>query len=339
MIFSVVVPVYNVEKYITECLESILKQIPNSTNFCEVLLIDDGSTDSSGEICDYYEKMYPNIIKVFHNLNQGLLMTRRFGYKQSSGKYIINCDSDDTLEPDFFNSLTNTIDRYSEPDMILFNQNIYDGEIKKVAFKNVLSEEKICVIKKQDVLRKFLTDNSIVSLCGTVYKRKCIEINKDYSLYKRISNGEDSLQKIELFDNAESYVYLNKAMYNYRTGSGMTAKFDYNYYASFKVVLENILQRKEIWKLENFDELLGIKVLSITGRAITQSRLNKWKSYKEYKNYLKTIRSDFFVEKYIKYITKEKRRLQRTHIILIYLLKFKLYGCIIALLNVKNIIE
>jgi len=119
----------------------------------------------------------------------------------------------------------------------------------------------------------------------------------------------------------------------------MTAKFDYNYYASFKVVLENILQRKEIWKLENFDELLGIKVLSITGRAITQSRLNKWKSYKEYKNYLKTIRSDFFVEKYIKYITKEKIRLQRTHIILIYLLKFKLYGCIIALLNVKNIIE
>ena len=266
-------------------------------------------------------------------------MTRRFGYKQSSGKYIINCDSDDTLEPDFFNSLTNTIDRYSEPDMILFNQNIYDGEIKKVAFKNVLSEEKICVVKKQDVLRKFLTDNSIVSLCGAVYKRKCIEINKDYSLYKRISNGEDSLQKIELFDNAESYVYLNKAMYKYRTGSGMTAKFDYNYYASFKVVLENILQRKEIWKLENFDELLGIKVLSITGRAITQSRLNKWKSYKEYKNYLKTIRSDFFVEKYIKYITKEKRRLQRTHIILIYLLKFKLYGCIIALLNVKNIIE
>ena len=59
----------------------------------------------------------------------------------------------------------------------------------------------------------------------------------------------------------------------------MTAKFDYNYYASFKVVLENILQRKEIWKLENFDELLGIKVLSINVRAITKSRLNKCKSY------------------------------------------------------------
>lgn len=337
MIFSVIIPVYNVEKYITECLESILKQISDSTNFCEVLLIDDGSTDSSGEICDYYKKIYPNIIKVFHNSNQGLLMTRRFGYKKSKGKYIINCDSDDTLEPDFFDSLSDTIDKYSEPDMILFNHNIYDGKSKKAAFKNVLSKENICIVKKQEVLQKFLIDNSIVSMWGAIYKRKCIDIYKDYSLYKGITNGEDSLQKIELFDNAESYVYLNKALYNYRTGSGMTAKFDYNYYASFRIILENILQRKEKWKLENFDELLGIKVLSITGRAITQSRLNKWKSYKEHKNYLKKIRNDYFVKKYIKYISKKKKMIQKSHVLLIYLLKLRLYRCIIVLLDVKNI--
>lgn len=81
MLFSIIVPVYNVEKYLDECLESIVLQIEMFPNACEVILINDGSTDSSGKICDKYKEKYPNIIKVYHNSNQGLLLTRRCGFK------------------------------------------------------------------------------------------------------------------------------------------------------------------------------------------------------------------------------------------------------------------
>ena len=113
MLFSIVVPVYNVEKYLQECLDSIIKQILQMSEACEIILVDDGSTDSSGKICDRYKTMYPDIIRVFHNSNHGLLMTRRFGYKKAKGEYIVNCDSDDLLELDFFKTLVKTIREYS----------------------------------------------------------------------------------------------------------------------------------------------------------------------------------------------------------------------------------
>lgn len=86
-------------------MNSIIKQILQISESCEIILVNDGSTDSSGEICNRYNAMYPNIVKVFHNSNHGLLMTRRFGYKKAKGEYIVNCDSDDVLESDFFKSL------------------------------------------------------------------------------------------------------------------------------------------------------------------------------------------------------------------------------------------
>ena len=98
MLFSVVIPVYNVEKYLDECINSIIEQSKVIDNDLEVLLIDDGSTDNSGSICDSYENKYPDLIRVFHKENEGLLATRRYGFKRANGKYIVNCDSDDLLE-------------------------------------------------------------------------------------------------------------------------------------------------------------------------------------------------------------------------------------------------
>ena len=86
MLFSIVIPVYNVEKYLNECVESILQQVNTINNDCEILLIDDGSTDSSPILCDMYEEKYPGLIKVFHKENQGLLATRRYGFKRTCGE-------------------------------------------------------------------------------------------------------------------------------------------------------------------------------------------------------------------------------------------------------------
>ena len=73
-----------------------------------------------------------------------------------------------------------TIKEYSRPDMIMFNQYLYDGQDKKVAFDNILSKKNVSVVSKEDVLRQFLMGNSLVSICGAVYKRTCIDIDKNY---------------------------------------------------------------------------------------------------------------------------------------------------------------
>lgn len=336
MLFSIVIPVYNVESYLEECMQSILCQVDKIQNDCEILLIDDGSTDSSGEICDLYSSKFPDIVKVYHKENQGLLLTRRFGFKKSSGEYIINCDSDDLLEVDALGKLYEIIRKYKYPDVVIYNYNSYDGDRKKIAFKDIFTTNHDCTLKKEVVYKEFLSCHSIVSVCGKMIKRKCIDIDKDYTRFGRISTGEDTLQSIEFFTNAETYVYLNKAVYNYRYGSGMTARFDKNYYFTFKNIFEEILLKKDIWNLENFEKLFAVKVLQTTGRAITQLRYNKCISFKEQKKYLKNLRNDSMLKSNLCYLYKVQGELQFDHFILILLLKFRVYFMIILLLKIKN---
>lgn len=336
MLFSIVIPVYNVESYLEECMQSILCQVDKIQNDCEILLIDDGSTDSSGEMCDLYASKFPDLVKVYHKENQGLLATRRYGFKRSIGKYIINCDSDDLLEVDALENLYKIIEKYKHPDVVIYNYNSYDGDSKKIAFKDIFTANHDCILKKEEVYKEFLSRQSIVSVCGKMIKRKCIDIDKDYKQFGRISTGEDTLQSIEFFTNAETYVYLNKAVYNYRYGSGMTAKFDKNYYFTFKKIFEEILLKKDIWNLTNFDKLFAVKFLQTTGRAITQSRYNKCISFKEQKKYLKNLRNDSMLKHNLYYLYKVHDELQFDHFIFLLLLNFRFYLMIILLLRIKN---
>lgn len=98
--FTVIVPIYNVEKYLSRCIDSILNQV--FTNF-ELLLIDDGSKDKSGEICDIYAKK-DNRVKVFHKENGGVSSARNVGINNSEGELITFVDSDDWIEPLFLNN-------------------------------------------------------------------------------------------------------------------------------------------------------------------------------------------------------------------------------------------
>ena len=98
---SVIVPVYNVEPYLHECIDSILNQTYQAL---EILLIDDGSPDKCGIICEEYAKNDPRI-KVFHTENYGLSAARNLGLREAKGEYIGFVDSDDWLEPDMYDSV------------------------------------------------------------------------------------------------------------------------------------------------------------------------------------------------------------------------------------------
>jgi glycosyltransferase involved in cell wall biosynthesis len=92
--FSIVVPIFNVEKYLEKCLSSLVNQ---SFNDYEIICVDDGSTDSSGKICNSYQAIYPKKIRVLHKINQGLGYARNSGISMSIGKYLLFVDSDDYL--------------------------------------------------------------------------------------------------------------------------------------------------------------------------------------------------------------------------------------------------
>lgn len=107
-LISIIVPVYNVENYIDKCLQSILNQ---SYENLEVLLIDDGSVDHSGEICDDYARMDKRI-RVFHQINKGVSSARNKGLELSAGKYIVFIDADDYVKPDYLEILYGDMEEY-----------------------------------------------------------------------------------------------------------------------------------------------------------------------------------------------------------------------------------
>ena len=110
MRFSVIVPVYNVEKYITRCVESLTGQ---SFQDYEILLIDDGSTDKSGILCDEIEKGYDKV-KTYHKRNGGLASARNYGLKCAEGKYVVFVDSDDWVTDDFLEFIEDNQEKYED---------------------------------------------------------------------------------------------------------------------------------------------------------------------------------------------------------------------------------
>ena len=118
-VYSVVLPVYNVEAYLAECLDSILAQDTKSEY--EVILVDDGSTDTSGEICDNYAQKYSNF-HVIHQKNQKLSCARNAGLRIATGEFVIFFDSDDVWASNLLSAMDTVIDK--KPDMTLF---LYEG--------------------------------------------------------------------------------------------------------------------------------------------------------------------------------------------------------------------
>jgi len=269
---SIIVPVYNVRKYLDFCIKSILSQ--NQIENAEVLLIDDGSNDGSECICDQYANKYPSIIKVFHNENKGLLYSRQFGISKAVGKYIMNCDSDDFLCDNALKQILDTLEK-KEIDVVLYNINSYkNNKIHKLtnSIFPVKNDEGFISVKK--VHREFLSSNNIVSMCCKVYKRKIVD-QLSFLNYGKIGNSEDTLQSKEIFLNGKTFYYIDKGLYNYRIQTGMTSKFDANYFTAFSKTIEEIIDEKERWDVSNFDLLISEKVFFTLARAITQIRYDK----------------------------------------------------------------
>lgn len=116
---SVIIPVYNTEKYLKQCLDSAISSIGDQTLKVQIVLVDDGSTDRCAEICDFYAARYP-FVQCIHQKNSGVSIARNVGLKVAVGEYIAWIDSDDYVSPDWFSRILDGIARVN-PDVIVFD--------------------------------------------------------------------------------------------------------------------------------------------------------------------------------------------------------------------------
>ena len=204
---SILVPVYNVEKYLKECLESIIQQ---SKQAYEVILVDDGSTDNSGKICDEYAQDY-TYFKTFHKRNEGLLSARRFAINKASGNWYIFLDSDDALKSNAIQIIYDAIQNQS-PDCIIYGlDRVRNGSIVKPFIPEIDINKLIS--DKAYLYELVFTHSSLNSLC-----RKAIRADistEDYSSYYGISLAEDLLQSIEIYKKGDRFLFLCDSLYNY----------------------------------------------------------------------------------------------------------------------------
>jgi len=232
--FSLLVPVYNTEKYLDEFFRSVQNQ--TYKNF-EVIVIDDGSKDGSGRLADTYAEN-DRRFKVWHTSNNGLINARKTAQNKATGDYLLNVDSDDILEPQLLETLAAIIAKHG-CDLVLFDFTSFfpDGREKTETYFD--GERVFEGASKEEIVRLLLTTR-LNSLCTKCYSRNIAETALDYDKFHGLRHGEDLLKSSYLLFNAEKIVYINASLYRYRIGIGMSVNFEKDSLEKSSMVLDVI---------------------------------------------------------------------------------------------------
>lgn len=286
MKISVVVPIYNVEKYIERCLDSILAQ--TYSDF-ELILVDDGSPDKSGDIAEEYAKKDTRV-KALHKPNGGLSSARNYGIVRASGEYICFVDSDDWVEPTYLEELSGLLEK-NEADIAIcgFLKNSGEDIIETKVDENIVVQSGI---------------DAIGNIYGSQYVKYVVAWNKMYRrilfdnvLYTEGIINEDEAICAQLYYQAKKVVCTDKVLYNYRVSNSdsiMSARYtlkrldilkaleirmdfyqekklsDYYEKDSFKYMYKILLNIIEIKKMDGRDNLV-----------IKELKSKYWVKYKE----------------------------------------------------------
>ena len=280
MNFSVIVPVFNAEKYIGRCIESILNQ---TISDIELILIDDGSPDNSGVICDEYA-LKDSRIKVFHQKNGGVCVARNTGLEHATGEYISFVDSDDYLESNALEILYNDIINYNADvscALMTSDSNCNKNNLKKGTYE---------VWCGNDALKNALLDNRFTySSCAKMFKKDLIN-NIRFEEGRKIH--EDSFFVFCCFFEQPTVVVRNVGIYNYENNpnSASHAEFSEKYFD----ILYFANKKKEmvIGKFSEFDaEINNMLVKANLAMLHTFLNTNDRKYKKEIRNCIKTVKA------------------------------------------------
>lgn len=215
MLFSIVVPIFNIQEYLRECVESILSQ---TFLDYELILVDDGSTDESSKICDEYAKRESRVV-VIHKENGGLISARIEGVKVARGQYVVAVDGDDFVHCEMLNELSKCINENSSPDIICFDHNIYCEKFTKP----VASRFQEGHYNRQQIINIFYpclikaADGACFppTIWAKAFKRE-LYLKFQTQLNPKIKLAEDACVVRPCVYHAQSIYFLKKAFYYYR---------------------------------------------------------------------------------------------------------------------------
>ncbi len=214
---SVIVPIYNIKQYLPQCVDSLLKQTYKDF---ELILVDDGSTDGSSDICDFYAGQDKRIV-VIHQNNGGLVAARKAGLERSKGEYIVPVDGDDWTEPDMLERLVQIMHDY-DSDIIVssyfIDNNMGDKKIALQQFKEGYYDKRMMekkIYPKMLSILPFFEFGIFPSVWAKMFKRRLIYTHQ-MSVNDTITLGEDVACLYPTMLEAESCYIFNKPLYHYR---------------------------------------------------------------------------------------------------------------------------
>lgn len=291
-LISVIVPIFNVEKYLEKSVNSIINQTYKNI---EIILVDDESPDNCGKICDEYSKK-DNRIKVIHKKNGGLSDARNAGVKIAEGEYILFIDSDDWIENNMIEILYKNIKRYDADISICeFQEESTEGTILKSKTEN----KEIKVFNREEALYELILQDNITNHAwNKLYKKKLFEGIK----YPKGKLMEDIGTTYRLFEKSNKIVYQNINLYHYiqrstsilgnitekRINDQEEAVFLRNEY-----LLNKYPNMLDIINIDNLKNIKALYYLAIIGNHKSLYKSSKYKNYyKEYKKIYKKYKNN-----------------------------------------------
>lgn len=270
---TIVIPVYNMEKYLDKCMESVLKQ---TLRDIEIILVDDGSTDTSASLCDSYVQKDERV-KVIHKMNGGLTSAWKAGSKAARGEYIGYVDSDDYVEADMFERLyTRGIEK--EADIVCCGlRHLYEDDPKRnwteqmeftkdsLSKSDLNSEVFPTLINDGSFMGRHLMPNRVTKLVKAELVKKNLDRCAD-----EVSIGEDYQFSLCMFLDAQKVEIIRDyyPYYYYMNSASMTMKHDMNYPQKIHIMRENLCRisdEKGVYDLKPqiWDDYLCLTVLHV----------------------------------------------------------------------------
>lgn len=290
---SIIIPVYNSEKYIEKCLNSVLNQ---SYKNLEIICINDGSTDNSEEIIKKYKKIDKRII-LFNKNNSGVSDTRNFGISKSSGNYIMFLDSDDYIEEKYIEELEKNL-HDAEIIKSAYTEVNLDKEEKKSIYKNNKNDYIFDITYPKELENHLKTSEYNSSCCRLIKKSLIIENNIKFD--SNLKYGEDMLFSFECYMNSKKTLYIKNYGYNYLINNTSAMKNmsieALEKYFSDNLATTDIILKKHEMDLKN-KKLLYLKTLVTFERTCYKLVKNY-----NYEMFLEIVRKEY--KKYKFYINK-----------------------------------
>jgi glycosyltransferase involved in cell wall biosynthesis len=278
---SIIIPVYNMENYINQCLDSVFNQTHKNI---EVIIINDGSIDNSENIINEYKDKYKNIVYI-NQENQGLSASRNAGIKEAKGQYIMFLDSDDYIEKNCTEILYNQAIKTNSDVVIMGHKKVYDKDSAKLNEEIKYEQYKDKIYKGKEIANLMINLKIGGYACDKLIKRENLEYNP--LQFEKDRYIEDFYPIFKHIYNCEKVTFVNQILYNYRQReSSISNSINIKLINDYVNATTNIIKYIDQEKYFKSDDIITFKYNSFRTVINLLNRYYK-KSHKIYKEFKK----------------------------------------------------